>query len=173
MRRVCELKPGGFRRLAHGLVVVAMLALATALIVPPSAFASPQSSASSQSQAKKKTKRRSHARRDPGQKAPTTDRIGEIQSALAREGYYKGDPSGKWDADTQDAMRRFQEEHGLSGNGKLDAPSLQKLGLGSDIAGVSAPRPPQPPSEQTKPASPSASGSAMNAPPSSTATSRP
>jgi peptidoglycan hydrolase-like protein with peptidoglycan-binding domain len=87
-----------------------------------------------------------------GQKAPTTDRIQEIQGALAREGYYKGDASGKWDADTQDAMRHFQEEHDLTGTGKIDAPSLQKLGLGSDIAGVSAPRPPQTPTDRTKPA---------------------
>jgi len=120
---------------------------------------------------KKKAKRRPH--HDIGQKVPSTDRIQEIQSALSREGYYKGDPSGKWDSDTQDAMRRFQEEHNLTGSGKLDAQSLQKLGLGSDIAGVSAPRPPQPPSQQSKPASaPAATGSATNMPPSSPAATR-
>jgi peptidoglycan hydrolase-like protein with peptidoglycan-binding domain len=73
---------------------------------------------------------------------PSPERISEIQSALARGGYYHGDPNGKWDASTVDAMRKFQEDHGLDGTGKLDALSLQKLGLGSEIAGVDAPHPP-------------------------------
>jgi peptidoglycan hydrolase-like protein with peptidoglycan-binding domain len=119
--------------------------------------APPQSSHTSTQTAKKKVKHR--PRRVPGQKAPSADRIQEIQSALSREGYYKGDPSGKWDSDTQEAMRRFQEEHDLTGTGKLDAQSLQKLGLGSDIAGVSAPRPPQTPAPQSKPEAPASSSS--------------
>jgi len=73
--------------------------------------------------------------------APTPDRISQIQSALARGGYYKGDPNGKWDPDTVAAMQKFQSANGLDSTGKLDAPTLQKLGLGSDIAGVSAPKP--------------------------------
>ena len=48
------------------------------------------------------------ASREPAQKAPTTERVTEIQTALQREGFDQGDPSGKWDAGTQDAMRRFQ-----------------------------------------------------------------
>ena len=75
------------------------------------------------------------------QMAPTPERIQEIQSALAREGYYKEEPSGKWDADTVDAFQHFQQDHALTPTGKLDALSLQKLGLGSEIAGVSAPQP--------------------------------
>jgi peptidoglycan hydrolase-like protein with peptidoglycan-binding domain len=130
----------------------------------------PPQSSHSPTPTKKKAKRRPH--RDIGQKVPSTDRIQEIQAALSREGYYKGDPSGKWDSDTQDAMRRFQEEHNLTGSGKLDAQSLQKLGLGSDIAGVSAPRLPQPPSQQSKPASTPATGSATNVRPGSSVTAR-
>jgi hypothetical protein len=111
---------------------------------------SPQSTAASGSSSKvsasastkKKSRRKSRAnRREPTQKAPTADRISEIQSALARGGYYKGDPSGKWDADTVGALQKFQSAHGLEPSGKLDATSLQKLGLGSGIAGVSAPKP--------------------------------
>jgi putative peptidoglycan binding protein len=80
----------------------------------------------------------------PRQKAPTADRISEIQSALAHGGYYQGDPNGKWDGNTIAALQKFQSANGLDSTGKLDAPSLQKLGLGSDIAGVSAPKPPVP-----------------------------
>jgi hypothetical protein len=44
------------------------------------------------------------------------------------------------DADTVDAVQRFQSANGLDTTGKLDALTLQKLGLGSDIAGVSSPK---------------------------------
>jgi peptidoglycan hydrolase-like protein with peptidoglycan-binding domain len=136
-----------------------------------SSSASASSSHATSSSAKKKSHRRRPVRREVGQKSPTADRIQEIQSALAREGYYKGDPSGKWDSDTQDAMRHFQEEHDLTGTGKIDAQSLQKLGLGSDIAGVSAPRPQQAPSNQTKPApAPVTSGTASSSTKPATAT---
>ena len=85
--------------------------------------------------------RRGRQKREPKQMAPTPDRIREIQSALSMDGYYSAQPSGKWDGDTMSAMQRFQQAHGLSGSGKLDALTLQKLGLGSQIAGVSAPQP--------------------------------
>lgn len=73
-------------------------------------------------------------------KQPSSQRTQEIQSALQRGGYYTGDPTGKWDSGTQDSLRRFQAANGLPPTGKLDALSLQKMGLGSDVAGVSAPR---------------------------------
>ena len=93
-------------------------------------------------QAKRPTHKHKHSsKHQPGQKAPTSDRISEIQSALAREGYYKGDPNGKLDANTVAALEKFQSANELDANGKLDAPTLQKLGLGSDIAGVAAPKP--------------------------------
>ena len=87
-----------------------------------------------------KSSRRS--RRQPGQKAPTSDRVSEIQAALAKDGSFSGMPNGKWDDETIQAMRRFQAAHGLNPSGKLDALSLQKLGLGSQTAGVAAPTPP-------------------------------
>jgi peptidoglycan hydrolase-like protein with peptidoglycan-binding domain len=78
-------------------------------------------------------------RRERGQQAPTPERITEIQQALAKGGSYTGKPTGKWDDSTAEAMRKFQESHSLSPTGKLDARSLQLLGLGSPIAGVAAP----------------------------------
>jgi peptidoglycan hydrolase-like protein with peptidoglycan-binding domain len=76
-----------------------------------------------------------------GQKAPTPDRIREIQSALNREGALSGDPTGKWDDATVNAMKKYQEAHGLSPTGKIDAVTLEKLGLGSQTAGKGAPLP--------------------------------
>jgi peptidoglycan hydrolase-like protein with peptidoglycan-binding domain len=74
------------------------------------------------------------------QMAPTPDRIKEIQSALAASDSYKGEPNGKWDDASVAAMKHFQQVNGLNPSGKLDALSLQKLGLGSDTAGRGAPR---------------------------------
>jgi len=77
-----------------------------------------------------------------GQKAPTSDRISEIQAALGKDGSFNGTPNGKWDNATVDAMKKFQESHGLNPSGKLDAKTLQKLGLGSQTAGLAPPMPP-------------------------------
>lgn len=82
------------------------------------------------------------SRKQPGQKAPTTERVSEIQAALARDGSFQGSPNGKWDDETASAMRKFQAAHGLNASGKVDAPTLQRLGLGSQTAGVAAPTPP-------------------------------
>jgi peptidoglycan hydrolase-like protein with peptidoglycan-binding domain len=100
---------------------------------------------------KKKSSKR--ARRPRGQKAPTPDRISEIQQALAKDGSFNGKPNGKWDASTIEATRKFQEAHGLNPTGKLDAKTLQQLGLGSQTAGVA---PPAPSTTSSKLGSPSA-----------------
>jgi hypothetical protein len=72
---------------------------------------------------------------------PSADRIEQIQRALSRSGFYQGDPTGRWDANTIGAMKSFQQAHGITPTGKIDALSLQQLGLGSDIAGLAPPRP--------------------------------
>ena len=148
------------------------LAIAAALLVASAqAFAYQQQSASSSSAApsttttaKKKTvSKKHHSRREPTQKAPTPARISEIQSALARNGYYQGQPNGKWDSNTVSAMQKFQSGNGLEPSGKLNALSLQKLGLGSSVAGVSAPKPIQPAGSKP-PASPTSSTDPASAP---------
>lgn len=146
-------------RSRNGVVGIASWALVCAALVAPSlagpAHATeskskrrqPQAAATSSSTHKRKSHRRHHYyRRQIGQKAPTADRIKDIQSALAREGFYQGQPTGKMDATTVDSLEKFQSAHGLDASGKLDAPTLQKMGLGSDVAGVSPPKPPPPPS---------------------------
>jgi len=111
-------------------------------------------SARSTSHGRKSSKR--SKRRERGQQTPTPDRISEIQQALAKNGSYTGTPSGKWDDSTQEALRKFQESHGLNPTGKLDARSLQQLGLGSSTAGVAAPPPSNTTSKLTSPSTPSA-----------------
>lgn len=113
------------------------------------AVAGAQTAKSSKSSAVKRGTKKHHSkssrraiRRVRGQKAPTSDRISEIQSALGRDGSFSGTPNGRWDGATVDAMKKFQESHGLNPSGKLDAKTLQKLGLGSQTAGLAPPMPP-------------------------------
>ena len=103
----------------------------------------------------KRSSKRSR-RRDRGQKAPTVDRISEIQQALAKDGSYTGKPNGTWDDSTVEGMKKFQESHGLSPTGKLDAKTLQQLGLGSSTAGVAPPLPSNTASKLTPPSTQSA-----------------
>jgi len=100
------------------------------------------SPARSRSTAHRKRAPKKLSRWEKGQKAPTPDRISEIQQALAKDGSFTGTPNGKWDDSTVEAMRKFQDAHGLNPSGKLDAKTLQQLGLGSQTAGVAAPLPP-------------------------------
>ncbi len=87
-------------------------------------------------------KKSSRTKKVKGQAAPTPDRINEIQDALARKGAFDGTPTGKWDDSTVEAMKKFQTSNHLNATGRIDAPTLQKLGLGSETAGVAAPTPP-------------------------------
>ncbi len=111
------------------LSIVASLALACAPSLGAAAPArAPQTSSSSTPSKQSKHKGKHHSKREPSQKAPTADRVSEIQSALARGGYYQGQPNGKWDSNTVAALQKFQSAKGIEANGKLDAPTLQKLG---------------------------------------------
>ena len=72
----------------------------------------------------------SHTAARSYQQAPTQDRYREIQQALAAKGYLHGEPSGAWDADAADALKRFQADQNLMPDGKINSLSLIALGLG-------------------------------------------
>ena len=133
--RMCmhkSLKPTVALLFAAGLFAGASLAEAQAATPKRS------SSKSGASLHRTKSSRKSH-RRERGQKVPAPDRISEIQKALAKDGSFTGTPNGKWDAATVEATKKFQESHGLNPTGKLDAKTLQQLGLGSQTAGAAPP----------------------------------
>jgi hypothetical protein len=101
----------------------------------------PSAAQTSPTPAKKKKRSSKRKSKVKGQSVPTPDRIKEIQTALQKDGSYEGQPTGKWDAATMDAMKKYQDKNGISPTGKIDAVSLNKLGLGSDTAGKGAPVP--------------------------------
>jgi peptidoglycan hydrolase-like protein with peptidoglycan-binding domain len=121
--------------------------IAASLLLPAFLFASAasnpatksKSSATTHSTAKKTTsratgKRRYSARRKPAgpayQTHPTADRYKEIQQSLADKGYFKGEVNGTWGDDSTDALKRFQSDHKLADDGKINSLSLIELGLG-------------------------------------------
>ena len=139
-------------------LLLAAIPLSVAGAFASDSGATAKSAGVSSTKSSKKTGRHSKAKskKVKGQMAPAPDRISEIQSALAHGGYYQGDPNGKLDDHTEDALRRFQAAQGLNPSGKLDALTLEKLGLGADTAGVGAPRPPVSPTPTPMTANPTA-----------------
>ena len=75
-------------------------------------------------------KRRSKTKKVRGQQAIEGERARQIQAALVREGYMKGEPSGVWDQSTKDAMMRYQADHGWQTKSLPDSRALIQLGLG-------------------------------------------
>jgi len=69
---------------------------------------------------------------------PSAERYAQIQSALAKAGYFEGSANGVWGDSSVEALRRFQEDNGQDPTGKLDSLSLIKLGLGPNYESESA-----------------------------------
>jgi peptidoglycan hydrolase-like protein with peptidoglycan-binding domain len=74
--------------------------------------------------------KKSQKSRSRGQQAIDTQRTTQIQQALLREHYLSGEPSGNWDAATQEAMRRYQADQGWQSKTVPDSRALIRLGLG-------------------------------------------
>jgi hypothetical protein len=65
-----------------------------------------------------------------GQKKIDADRAQTIQEALIREHYLHGQATGTWNQTSEDAMRRYQADHGWQSKTVPDSRALIKLGLG-------------------------------------------
>lgn len=133
-------------RASTRLSLILLFAAAMGVGVTAAAAQSPSASKAPSAKSGAKTHRvrskRASSRGPKGQKSPEAERISEIQTALAKDGSFTGAPNGKWDDATIAAMKKYQESHGLNPSGKLDAKTLQTLGLGSQTAGVAPPMPP-------------------------------
>jgi peptidoglycan hydrolase-like protein with peptidoglycan-binding domain len=77
-----------------------------------------------------KTKKAAWKRR--GQQSIDSDRTMQIQEALINAGYLKGDPSGRMDLATKQALIKLQGENGWQTKVVPDSRALIKLGLGPD-----------------------------------------
>jgi hypothetical protein len=82
------------------------------------------------------TKTSKKSAKSHGQRAIGEDRTREIQSALIREHYLSGEPSGVWDQESKEAMMRYQAANGWQTKTVPDSRALIKLGLGPDHKGL-------------------------------------
>ncbi len=90
----------------------------------------------SRSVAAKGKRAASAAPRARGQHSISSERTGQIQSALIREHYLDGKPSSVWDQCTKNAMVRYQAENGWQTKITPDSRALIKLGLGPRHEGL-------------------------------------
>ena len=65
-----------------------------------------------------------------GQQKIDSDRARSIQAALIREHYMSGEATGIWNQASEDAMRKYQADHGWQSKTVPDSRALIKLGLG-------------------------------------------
>ena len=65
-----------------------------------------------------------------GQQKIDGERAQAIQEALIREHYLRGEASGTWNQASEEAMRRYQADHGWQSKTVPDSRALISLGLG-------------------------------------------
>lgn len=112
------------------------LAIALTLLTSVSAAAKSTSHHARTSTSHHSSKQHQTAAHTRGQRSIDSDRTREIQSALIRERYLSGQPSGHWDQTSKDAMIRYQADNGWQTKITPDSRALIKLGLGPDHKGL-------------------------------------
>ena len=113
--------------IAAGILLVGSIASANTATKKHSVKAKTHSNSKLYKSSRHSTKKSRKAR---GQQAIASERAREIQEALVREHYLNGEPSGTWDAETQEAMRRYQSDQGWQNKTVPDSRALIRLGLG-------------------------------------------
>ena len=151
-----------FWRRGSSLAACAVLMAATLLHAQTSGSGTELSkkAATHKTSTKHKKSRKGSTSRTRGQKKIDPDRAREIQTALIREHYLDGKASGTWDRATEQAMQRYQADHGWQSKTTPDSRALIQLGLGPDHAHLLNPEsamttPPEPAHSATQPTAPS------------------
>jgi peptidoglycan hydrolase-like protein with peptidoglycan-binding domain len=114
------------------LTLMLLAALASIPVFASHTHHAPTSGHSSSTHKAKKTTLKGQRQIDP-------ERARQIQTALIHENYLSGSPSGSWDSESQEAMKRFQADHGWQTKIMPDSRALIKLGLGPAPVDGSAP----------------------------------
>jgi len=136
---------------------------------PGSPASATKSTTTHATSAKHHSSRRRRSARVRGQKKIDAERARTIQEALIREHYLSGEPTGTWNQASEDAMRRYQSDHGWQTKEVPDSRALISLGLGPskdhllnpESAMTTGPEPPAAASPATSPkASPATSPTA-------------
>ena len=124
------------------------ISAASLLLMSPAGASSSQKTTSTNSKTHKsasksgksskssKSKTKSGKSASHGQKGIDQERTRQIQEALIRQNYLTGEPTGKWDQSTKDALVKLQEANGWQTKTVPDSRALIKLGLGPDKTGL-------------------------------------
>lgn len=91
---------------------------------------SAKKNSNSSAKGKHSKSRKKKSARTRGQQKIDSERAQSIQEALIREHYLSGEATGTWNQASEDAMRRYQSDHGWQSKTVPDARALIKLGLG-------------------------------------------
>jgi len=126
----------GFRRARWG--AVCTLALTCAWIPASRAAqqdatggaATKKPNSSSTHMASRAHSRKKRSGKVRGQQKIDSERARSIQEALIREHYMTGQATGTWNQASEDAMRKYQADHGWQSKQVPDSRALIKLGLG-------------------------------------------
>lgn len=110
--------------------VVPTLVIAGVLALSPAYASRTHRSATAGHSHLHSAKKRSASHHVSGQRQIDPDRAREIQTALIREHYLSGEPTGQWDSESQAAMTKYQADHGWQTRITPDSRALIKLGLG-------------------------------------------
>jgi hypothetical protein len=78
----------------------------------------------------KRTSARGKKKTARGQQKIDPERAQAIQEALIREHYLSGEAAGTWNQASEDAMRKYQADHGWQSKTVPDSRALISLGLG-------------------------------------------
>jgi hypothetical protein len=108
------------------------IVLSAALIASPAFGSRVHRAPTGHSRASHKAAPKPH--RPHGQQAIEPTRVAEIQEALIREHYLTSEANGRWDAETEAAMQKYQADQGWQTKLMPDSRALKKLGLGPDYS---------------------------------------
>ena len=126
-------QPTEIRRARAGAIIALILSCAAIPAVAAQSSDTIQKPAAKSSTTTHSTKRSSKKRKPTrlkGQQKIDSYRATEIQEALIREHYLDGTASGAWNQASEDAMRRYQADHGWQTKEVPDSRAIIKLGLG-------------------------------------------
>ena len=128
-------------KLIHWILFLAVFSSSLAAVAPKKAAPTKKTAVTKKGAGKKPVARNTKGKKGPArpvastwrsrQAVPTPERYKEIQEALAQKGYLKSEANGVWNAESVDALKRYQNENTLSPTGKLSSASLISLGLGA------------------------------------------
>lgn len=94
----------------------------------PAAKAEAKESATTEAKESPKTEAKEHAMagKTAASKVSAED-IKDVQEALTKGGFYKGEATGKWDKASKSALKAWQKANKMKANGKLTKEVMDKL----------------------------------------------